>query len=256
MGDIATLHLAIFLVGAFAAAFVTALAGFAFGVVAAAIWLHAITPIQAAALIAAYVLLVQGYAVWKLRRSIDVRRLLPFILGAAAGVPAGIIVVNWASPAGLRIAVGALLIAFSIYNLARPQLPEVKRAGAFLDCIVGVVNGVLAPSTGLGGTLPAIWCGMRGWKKDEQRAVFQPTAVATFLMTIVWLGATGALNADIGWLFAIGLPALFAGTWLGWKLYGRLNEETFRKVVLYVVLVSGLTVVLVTTADRAGYWFK
>ena len=62
-------------------------------------------------------------------------------------------------------------------------------------------------------------------------------------MTIVWFGATGALNADIGWLFTIGLPVLFAGTWLGWKLYGRLDEETFRKVVLYVVLASGLTLV-------------
>jgi uncharacterized membrane protein YfcA len=54
-----------------------------------------------------------------------------------------------------------------------------------------------------------------------------------------------ALNADIGWLFTIGLPALFAGTWLGWKLYSRLDETTFRKVVHYVLLVSGLA--LVTT---------
>ena len=48
MGDSATLHLAIFLVGAFGAAFVAAVAGFAFGLVAAAIWLHALTPFQPA----------------------------------------------------------------------------------------------------------------------------------------------------------------------------------------------------------------
>ena len=64
-------------------------------------------------------------------------------------------------------------------------------------------------------------------------------------MTILWLGAAGALDADIGWLFMVGLPVLFAGTWLGWKLYGRLDEAAFRKVVLYVLLVSGVT--LVTT---------
>jgi len=245
MSDIATLHLAIFLVGTFAAAFVAALAGFALGVVALAIWLHALTPVQAAALIAAYALLVQGYAVWKLRHSINVRRLLPFILGSAVGIPAGIAVLKWASPADLRNAVGVLLILFSIYNLARPQLPQVRRAGSLLDGIVGVFNGVLGASTGLGGTLPAIWCGVRGWNKDEQRAVFQPAAVATFLMMIVWLGGAGILDADIGWLFVIGLPALFAGTWLGWKLYGRLDEATFRKVVLYVVLVSGLALVTI-----------
>src|SRR5690242_4910224 len=58
----------IFLCGTFAAAFVTSLSGFAFAMVAAAIWLYALPPVQASALIAAYALLVQGYAVWKLRR--------------------------------------------------------------------------------------------------------------------------------------------------------------------------------------------
>jgi uncharacterized protein len=37
----------------------------------------------------------------------------------------------------------------------------------------------------------------------------------------------------------IGLPALFAGTWIGLKLFDRLNEAAFRKVVLLLLLVSG-----------------
>jgi uncharacterized membrane protein YfcA len=40
-------------------------------------------------------------------------------------------------------------------------------------------------------------------------------------------------------LFLFGLPALLAGTWLGMKLYGRLDETTFRRVVLVILLVSG-----------------
>jgi uncharacterized membrane protein YfcA len=244
MPDIGLFDLAIFLAGAFAAAFVTGLAGFAFGMVAAAIWLHALTPVQAIALIVAYALLVQGYAVWKLKQALNVGRLIPFIAGSAVGIPVGVIILKWASPSDLRIAVGLLLILFSLYNLIRPKLPQAKQAGSLLDAIVGVFNGLLAGSTGLGGILPTIWCGVRGWSKDEQRAVFQPTAVATFLMTIVWLGGAGTLTADIGRLFAIGLPALIAGTWLGWKLYGRLDEATFRKVVLFVLLASGVTLVL------------
>jgi uncharacterized membrane protein YfcA len=85
---------------------------------------------------------------------------------------------------------------------------------------------------------------MRGWSKDEQRGVFQPTAVATFLMIILWLGGAGTLTIDIGHFFVVGLPALFIGTWLGWKLYGRLDEAKFRKVVLGLLLVSGMALVL------------
>jgi uncharacterized membrane protein YfcA len=71
MGFAVPSDVAVFLIGTFAAAFVTGLAGFAFGVVAAGLWLHALTPAQSAALVVAYALLVQGHAVWKLRGAIN-----------------------------------------------------------------------------------------------------------------------------------------------------------------------------------------
>jgi uncharacterized protein len=40
-------------------------------------------------------------------------------------------------------------------------------------------------------------------------------------------------------LFVFGLPVLLAGTWLGIRLYGRIDEAMFRKVVLALLLVSG-----------------
>jgi uncharacterized membrane protein YfcA len=42
-------------------------------------------------------------------------------------------------------------------------------------------------------------------------------------------------------LFLIGLPALLLGTWAGLKLFGRLDEAGFRKVVLVLLLTSGVT---------------
>src|ERR1700730_1215107 len=85
MADILSFELAIFLGGTFAAAFVTGLAGFAFGMVAASIWLYALTPLQASILILAYGLLVQGFAVWKLRHSLNLYRLPPLPLSSGAG---------------------------------------------------------------------------------------------------------------------------------------------------------------------------
>jgi uncharacterized membrane protein YfcA len=63
-------------------------------------------------------------------------------------------------------------------------------------------------------------------------------------MSAAWLGAKGALSGDIVRLFLIGLPALALGTWLGFKLYGRLDDATFRKAVLVLLLVSGVTLVI------------
>jgi uncharacterized membrane protein YfcA len=39
------------------------------------------------------------------------------------------------------------------------------------------------------------------------------------------------------------LPALFAGSWLGLRLYGRLDEAGFRKIVLGLLLLAGVALV-------------
>ena len=73
--------------------------------------------------------------------------------------------------------------------------------------------------------------------------MFQPVAVATFMMTAAWIGAKGAVTADTIRYFFLGLPAVLAGTWLGMRLYGRLDEKLFRKIVLFLLLLSGALLV-------------
>jgi uncharacterized protein len=233
------LDISLFLGATFAAALVAGLAGFAFGLVAAAVWLHILSPLQTATLIIAFGLVVQGYAVWRLRAALQWRRLLPFVAGAAIGVPLGVAILRYADPSHVRAGVGVLLVLYSLYGLARPALKPIA-AGPVADAGVGFLNGVLGAMTGLAGILVTIWCGLRGWSKDEQRAVFQPVGVAIFALSAAWLGARGAISADTLRLFAIGLPVLLAGTWLGLKLYGRLDDASFRKVVLGLLLASGV----------------
>jgi hypothetical protein len=243
MTDVLSLDLALFIAATFGAAMVAGMAGFAFGLVAAAVWLHMLTPLQTTTLIVAFGLIVQGYAVWKLRRALSLSRLLPFLLGGAIGIPVGVELLRWVPATHLRVAIGVLLILFSVYSLAKPQLRRITAGGRIADGGVGFLSGILGGTTGFGGILPTIWCGVRGWPKDQQRAVFQPTGVAIFLGTALCLGGSATVTADTVRLFLIGLPALLLGSWLGLRLYGRLDEEGFRKVVLLLLLVSGLALV-------------
>jgi uncharacterized membrane protein YfcA len=244
-------ELVVFLLGTFAAAFVTGLAGFAFGMVAASIWLFALPPAQTTTLIVAYALLVQGYATWRLRDAIDYKRLLPFVLGSAIGIPIGVLVLEYVRPAYIRTAVGVLLIAFSLYNLTRPKFAVMKGLGRAGDVGVGILNGVLGASTGLGGILPVIWTTLRGWTRDQQRGVHQPTAFATFVMSLVGLGGAGLMTPATASMLLLGLPVLIAGTLFGWALYGKLDEATFRKVVLVLLLLSGAAIVATVRGPAA-----
>ena len=105
-----------------AASLIAGLAGFAFGLVAAALWLHVLTPLQTTTLIVAFGLVVQGLSVWRLRRALRFDRLWPFLAGGAVGVPIGAELLRWADPQQIRVGVGVLLILFSLYSLFRPKL--------------------------------------------------------------------------------------------------------------------------------------
>ena len=241
--------LGFFLLAAFLGAVTTGVAGFAMGLVVSGIWLHILTPVQTVTLMVSYSVLLQGYGVWKLRHALAWRRVAPFIIGGAIGVPIGALLLGQINAAHLRTAVGVVLLLYSIYYLTRPELEPV-RGGVPADLAIGFFNGLLGGLTGLVGIVVVIWCQLRGWPKDVQRAVFQPVIITTSAMTAVWLGASGAATADTVKLFLLGLPMLLAGTWVGMKLYGRLDEAGFRRVVLILLLLSGIFLVVPVSTLR------
>jgi uncharacterized protein len=78
--------LALFLISTFFGGLTSGLAGFAAGLVVSGVWLHILTPMQTATLIACYGIVNQGYTVWKLRHAFSWRRVWPFIAGGLVGV--------------------------------------------------------------------------------------------------------------------------------------------------------------------------
>jgi uncharacterized membrane protein YfcA len=235
--------LGLFLFTTFFGGIVTGLAGFAMGLVVSGVWLHILTPAQTASLIVGYGLLTQSYNIWKLRHALNWRTVAPFVTGGLIGVPIGAALVTYVDPNYVRTGVGVLLILYSVYSLARPHLKP-RNPGFAVDAGVGVINGVLGGMTGLAGPVITMWCNFRGFRKDVQRAIYQPVILAAFVLTAISLAVAGVVTADLIRIYLYGLPTLAVGLWVGLKLYGHLNEETFRKVILVLLLFSGLALVV------------
>lgn len=231
-----------FVLATFFGGFVSGFSGFAMGLVVSGIWLHIITPIQTAALIAGYGLLTQGYGIAKLRHELSWQNIWPLTLGTAIGVPIGVMLLTHVNPTQLRFGVGALLVLYATYSLVRPPIRPMK-IGTPADIAIGVSNGLLGGLTGLGGVISTISCQLRGWSNDKQRAVFQPVLFAAFVIISISQLAAGSYTAETIKLYGIGLPFMVAGIWIGFKLYGTINDETFRKVVLILVLVAGASLI-------------
>jgi len=235
--------LALFVLAAFVGGFVSGFSGFAMGLVVSGVWLHIITPIETATLIAGYGLLTQSYGILKLRHALRWQNVWPLTLGSAIGIPIGVILLTYVNPASVRFGVGVVLVLYTVYGLVRPAFTPMK-IGVGTDIAIGLANGLLGGLTGLGGVISTVSCQLRGWPKDVQRGVFQPVLFAAFVIISISMGIAGAVTVETLRLYAVGLPFLLAGLWAGFKLYGKIDDEAFRRAVLVLLLLSGLSLVV------------
>ena len=229
--------------GAFLGAVAAGGAGFAFALTASAVWLHALEPVHTTMLVVACGTLLHVTLVWPVRRSIEPARLLPFAIGGLIGIPIGVALLTHVDTRGLKGALGLFLVVYGTYALLAPRLPEIRGGGRAADAAVGFVGGILGGLGGYSGVLPTIWTQLRGWRKDVARGVFQPFILMAHVVTLVLVGIA-AMDTGGALMTLAALPALYAGAWIGWRIYGRLDDRRFRQVLAALLVASGLTLVL------------
>ncbi|MBI3504098.1 MAG: sulfite exporter TauE/SafE family protein [Proteobacteria bacterium] len=224
----------------FVAAIASGLAGFAFALIASAAYLHLRLPVDATPLILAASLLAQCFSILGVRDAVDWRRLAPFLVGGVLGIPLGVMLLHGVSPEPLKRGIGAFLVAYSLFMLLRGVPKPVTFGGAPLDAAIGFVGGAMGGLGGLSGAVPTLWTGLRGWSKNEQRGVYQPYIFFMQAVALGYLYVDGGVGPQAVSDFLWCLPAVALGVWVGLKLYARVDDATFRRIVLVLLLASGV----------------
>jgi uncharacterized protein len=230
--------------GAAVAGLVQGISGFAFAMVAMSIWVWTIDPKLAAAMAVFGGWFGQVISAIRIRRGWHVNILWPFVLGAAIGIPLGQQLLPYLDPNQFKLVLGSLLVICCSAMLATARLPHIKHGGKTADAGVGLIGGVMAPLSGFSGLAPALWASLRGYNKDEHRAVIQN-------FNLIVLSATLASNVYAGRLNRTHLPqmAIVAGTLVlpaiwGSKIYVGMSAAAFRKTVLWLLILAGATMLL------------
>ncbi len=226
--------------GAALAGFVTGLAGFGTGLVALGVWLHVLDPLLAAPLVVICSVVGQAQSLFRLRRTIVWVRLRPFLYGGLPGVPLGVLLLDALDPELFRGLVGIFLLLYAGVMLSLRRMPVLRVGGGFADAAVGLSGGVMGGVAGLSGPLPTIWCGLKGWNKDEQRSIFQGFNLTILGFALLSQAIGGVVTREVLLLGLACLPATSLGAWLGHRVYGRIDDRQFRRLVLWLLMASGL----------------
>lgn len=226
--------------GAVVAGFVQGLSGFAFSMVAMSFWAWAVDPRLAAALAVFGALTGQIIAAFSVRRGFNIRVLWPYIAGGVMGIPIGVAVLPYLDMDWFKAVLGMLLVLWCPAMLFARKLPHITAGGRIADGVVGMAGGLMGGISGLSGTLPTLWCTVRGYERDIQRAVIQNFSLSMLFITMVAYLATGLVTVEMLPMFAIVLPAMLVPTFLGTRFYKKINDVTFRRIVLTLLTASGV----------------
>lgn len=228
-------------IGAMVAGFVQGLSGFAFALVAMSFWVWTVDPMVAASLVVFGALVGQLVAAFSVRRGFKLASLLPFVLGGLAGIPIGVLILPMLDANVFKLFLGILLAVWCPVMLMMPKLPPLTFGGRYADGVIGAIGGILGGMGGFAGVVPTLWCNLRRMDKDEQRSVIQNFNLTMQTVTLVTYICSGIITRKMLPLFVVVAPAMFIPTLLGARLYLSLSETAFRKIVLSLLTLSGIT---------------
>ena len=235
--------IALVVVGALAAGFVNGLSGTGYALVALGFWLHAMSPITAAPLLAFCSVGGHIQSLPRIWKGVIWSRLWPFLAGGAIGVPIGTALLGLVQVQPLKIGVGILLLSYCAWMGLVRRPPVVMGGGRLADAAAGVGGGILGGMASLSGPIPVIWVQLRGWNMLAQRGVNQPYNMSVLSLSLVSAAIAGFLDRTFFLWAVITLPVTLIGAKIGLQLYGRINEAQFRRIVIALLGLSGLTLI-------------
>ena len=230
--------------GAAVAGLVQGISGFAFAMVAMSIWVWTIDPLLAAPMAVFGGWFGQCISALRIRRGWHVDILWPFVLGAAIGIPLGQQLLPYLNPNQFKLVLGLLLVICCSAMLATAKLPQIRKGGKIADAVVGLIGGVMAPLSGFSGLAPALWASLRGYNKDEHRAVIQNYNLIVLSATVASNVYYGRLNRGHAPQMAIVAGALILPAIWGSKIYVGMSAAAFRKTVLWLLVLAGVTMLM------------
>ena len=238
-----SLYLLILLSGAFLGAFVQGATGFGSGLLINAFWLHIMEPTHAIPLNVVTSLFISGVPIYKLRKKLDFSKLKQFAIFGVIGIPIGMYLLVISDPSKLKFSIGILLVIYAVLMLKISSF-SINVNNKSINNLVGFISGIIGGLTALLGIIPVAWFSVQRLPKNTKRGTYEPFIFITSIAAIISFAFAGLYKIEMIFDLLKIIPALLVGSWLGIKIYNKINDNLFRKVVLGLILLSGLFLVI------------
>jgi len=232
----------IYLVAAvvFAATVVQSVSGFGFALVAMSI-LSLIMPMKTATpLVLLCGMLITFLIFLRLIRHLDISKFIPLLAGALFGVPFGAYVLVNADETLVRRLLALLLFLYSVYSLTHTRSGRViSRNWGFL---FGFLSGCFGSAFNYSGPPVIVYTSMQNWDKDDIVVTMQSFFFISGLAIVAVHALNGLITTQVLASWALLSPVLFLGVFAGSRLYEKIDQDLFRRILFLLLILLSLVI--------------
>ena len=225
----------------FLAVFTQSLTGFGSALVAMAFLPDLLGMKIATPLVAVISLTLEVILLVRYRSALNIRAVWQLVLASLAGIPVGILALSRVDEKLVMVILGLVIAAYALYALLNVRLPELSsRWWAFA---FGFVAGVLGGAYNTSGPPVVIYGNCRRWQPAEFKSNLQGFFMINSILVVSMHAWGGNLTPAIFQAYAWTLPSIALGILLGASLDRVINPESFRKLVLVLLLMMSVRLI-------------
>jgi uncharacterized protein len=170
----------------------------------------------------------------------SVRRFWPMVVAAMIGVVIGLVLLTWMEARAAGAALGVVLFVYGLFALKTPNLTLPPHLEKPLGPVTGLTTGVINGLTG--SQLMPVLPYLMALHLDRERFVqaINCSFTASSIVMAIGLSKIGLMNVETALISAIGIVPVWVGLKLGGNIRRRLSPELFRKLVIYMLMASGV----------------
>ena len=231
-------NLAIFVLICAAGALVQATTGFGYGTVCMAVFPYILGYSESIAICSLCAATMSTMVAVKHHKGVKLSIVLPMLAGFSVASALSIRFVKSRADGGMMKALGIILIAVSIYFILFSG--KIRIRPTYLNGVIaGAFGGIGAGMFGIGGPPVVIFL----MSATDDKEVYRSCSMAYFALGSWYASSVRLINGIITLrvvtLWAIALLALAAGTWLGNRLFDRVDAKKLRYLVYGFMALSG-----------------
>jgi uncharacterized membrane protein YfcA len=224
------------------ACFVQAVAGFGLPMIATPV-LAALFGIRTAVpLMAIIILELQLIMILRYRVALNIQTVWRISAAAILGIPIGVLFLSRFPEAITVTVLGLILIFYVLYSFSNLPVPALKNPD--WTYLFGFLSGVGGGAYNMGAPPLIIYADTQHWEPKLFKANLQGCFLIITVVAILTHSLSGNVTGDVLQKSLIAIPFVLMGSVAGFYLDRFINPAIFRKIVLGLLLVLGISLAL------------